>query len=80
MRKKTSTIIGLAIATILVAYISALTLSNQVFARGGHAGHSGLSGINHTKQFGITKPPKITLKRGLDSGHFPETINSQHQS
>jgi hypothetical protein len=33
--RKTSTIIGLTIATILTAYLSALTLSNQVFARGG---------------------------------------------
>jgi hypothetical protein len=32
MRKKTSATIGLAIATILRAYISALTLSNQAFA------------------------------------------------
>jgi hypothetical protein len=31
--KKTSTIIGLAILTILTAYISALTLSNQAFAQ-----------------------------------------------
>jgi len=33
MYKKTSTIMGLAIATILIAYISALTLSNQAFAQ-----------------------------------------------
>ena len=33
MRKKTSTIIGLAIATILTAYVSALTFSNQAFAQ-----------------------------------------------
>ena len=33
MRKKTSTIIGLAIATILTAYVSALTMSNQAFAQ-----------------------------------------------
>ena len=33
MLKKTSTIIALAIATILTAYILALTLSNQVFAQ-----------------------------------------------
>jgi hypothetical protein len=32
MCKKTSTIIGLTIATILTAYISALTMSNQAFA------------------------------------------------
>jgi hypothetical protein len=32
MRKKTSTVIGLTIATILTAYISALTMSNQAFA------------------------------------------------
>ena len=25
------------------------------------------SGVNHTKQFGLVKPPTITLKRGLDS-------------
>jgi hypothetical protein len=31
--RKISTIIGLAIATILTAYISALTLSNQAFAQ-----------------------------------------------
>ena len=35
MRKKTSTIIGLAIATILTAYISTLTMSNQAFAQSG---------------------------------------------
>jgi hypothetical protein len=33
MRKKTSTVIGLAIATILIAYTTALTLSNQAFAQ-----------------------------------------------
>jgi hypothetical protein len=33
MRKKTSTIIGIAIATILIGYISALTISNQAFAQ-----------------------------------------------
>jgi hypothetical protein len=33
MHKKTPTIIGLAIATILTAYISALTTSNQAFAQ-----------------------------------------------
>jgi len=32
MRKITSTIIGLTKATILTAYMSALTLSNQAFA------------------------------------------------
>jgi hypothetical protein len=38
MHKKTSTVIGLAIATILTAYISALTVSNQAFARGINSG------------------------------------------
>jgi len=33
MRKETSKIIALAIATVLTAYISALTLSNQAFAQ-----------------------------------------------
>jgi hypothetical protein len=33
MYKKTSTVIGLAIATILTAYVSTLTLSNQAFAQ-----------------------------------------------
>jgi hypothetical protein len=33
MRKKTSTIIGLTIATILTAYILSLSLSNQAFAQ-----------------------------------------------
>jgi hypothetical protein len=33
MRKKTSIAIGLVIATILIAYISAITLSNQAFAQ-----------------------------------------------
>jgi hypothetical protein len=33
MHKKTPTIIGLAIATILTAYISALTTSNEAFAQ-----------------------------------------------
>lgn len=28
---------------------------------------TGREGIQHTKQFGKTKPPQITLKRGLDS-------------
>ncbi len=27
----------------------------------------GTGAVNHTKQFGITKPPSVTLKRGLDS-------------
>jgi hypothetical protein len=33
MLKKTSATIGLAIATILIAYIAALTFSNQAFAQ-----------------------------------------------
>jgi hypothetical protein len=33
MYKKMSTVIGLAVATILTAYISALPLSNQAFAQ-----------------------------------------------
>jgi hypothetical protein len=57
MRKKT--IIGLAIATILTAYMSVLTLSNQAFAQSGmqifvkgfppniYSGHSGLSSVGH---------------------------------
>jgi hypothetical protein len=35
MRKKTSMVIGIAIATILTTYISAVTLSNQAFAQPG---------------------------------------------
>jgi hypothetical protein len=57
MRKKT--IIGLVIATILTAYISALTMSNQAFAQSGmqifvkgfppniYSGHNGLSSVGH---------------------------------
>jgi mannose/fructose/N-acetylgalactosamine-specific phosphotransferase system component IIC len=54
MRKKT--IIGLAIATILTAYMSVLTLSNQAFAQSGMQifvkgfppnGHNGLSSVGH---------------------------------
>jgi phage tail-like protein len=33
-------------------------------------------GINHTKQFGKTKPPEVTLKRGFDSDL---TLWSWHQ-
>jgi hypothetical protein len=39
MHRKTSTIIGIAIATILTAYISALTMSNQAFAQPGGIGN-----------------------------------------
>jgi hypothetical protein len=35
MHKKTSAIVGLAVATILTAYISTLTLSNQALAQPG---------------------------------------------
>lgn len=28
---------------------------------------TGTSGITHTKQYGKTKPPQVTLKRGLDT-------------
>jgi hypothetical protein len=41
MYKKTSTIIGLAIATILTAYISALSMSNQTFAQQDEKGNIG---------------------------------------
>jgi hypothetical protein len=41
MRKKTSTIMALVIATILTAYISALTLSNHAFAQPGQIPISG---------------------------------------
>jgi hypothetical protein len=44
MRKKTPTTVGLAIATILTAYISGLTLSNQTFAQV----HIGMHGLNIT--------------------------------
>jgi len=57
MCKKTSITIGMAIAIILTAYISALTPSNQVFAQaGGHGGwligHSGLLGQTNVKVLG----------------------------
>jgi hypothetical protein len=48
MHKKTSTIIGLAIATILTA--SALTMSNQAFAQ-----QSGMS--SHAEGFSALPPP-----------------------
>ncbi|WP_042415227.1 phage tail protein [Streptacidiphilus anmyonensis] len=28
---------------------------------------AGIGGVNHAKQFGLTKPPTVTLKRGLDN-------------
>ncbi len=61
MRKQTSIAIGMAIATILTTYMSAFILSNQAFAVTGTS-----PGIHHTKQFGMTKPPKVTLKKGLE--------------
>jgi hypothetical protein len=50
MRKKTSTVIGLAIATILTTFISALTMSNQAFAQA-----SGIS--SHAEGFSALPPP-----------------------
>jgi phage tail-like protein len=38
---------------------------------------TGTEGIVHTKQFGKTKPPVVTLKRGLDSDSY---IWSWHQA
>ena len=59
MLKKTSTIIALAIATILTAYILALTLSNQVFAQSAsnssHVGHP-VTAPNSGKTFAGDKP------------------------
>ncbi|HYA82660.1 MAG TPA: hypothetical protein VEH06_04320 [Candidatus Bathyarchaeia archaeon] len=58
------TIIGLAIATILTAYMSVLTLSNQAFAQSGmqifvkgfppniYSGHNGLSSVGHPSLLG----------------------------
>jgi hypothetical protein len=42
MRKITSTIIGIAIATILTTYLTALTLSNLAFAQ--RDGYGGIQG------------------------------------
>jgi hypothetical protein len=83
MRKKTSTIIGLAIATILTAYISALTMPNQAFAQGqggagGHGGwlygHSGLlggigTGINAIIKFKQHKENPIMIGSGIGILH-----------
>jgi hypothetical protein len=44
MRKKTSTIIGLAIATILTAYISAVITPNQALAIGGSPAYAATLG------------------------------------
>jgi hypothetical protein len=40
MRKETSTIMALVVATILTAYVSALTMSNQAFAQHSSAEHT----------------------------------------
>jgi hypothetical protein len=65
MRKKTSTAIGLAVATILTAYISALTLSNQAFAALARNVPPVVSAhvqqiLAFLKDRGIDKPPRQT--------------------
>ncbi len=64
MRKKTSTIIGLTITTILIAYISTLTLSNQAFAQRSTDG-------NHQLGISINIVPTDNLGQpASNSGHI----------
>jgi hypothetical protein len=81
MRKQIT--MGLAVATILAAYISALTMSNQAFAQGqggagGHGGwlygHSGLlgglgTGINAIIKFKQHKENPIMIGSGIGVLH-----------
>jgi hypothetical protein len=78
MRKKTSTIVGLAIATILTAYISGLTLSNQVSAQaGGHGGwlygHSSQLGQTNVKVLGQELTQGIKAQVGKVLGVQPQS-------
>ena len=53
MRKETSKILGLAIATVLTAYISALSFSHQAFAQPGRwIVDTGVLGHIHQTQHG----------------------------
>jgi FtsH-binding integral membrane protein len=73
MYNKTS--IGLAIATILTAYMSVLTLSNQAFAQSGmqifakgfppniYSGHDSLSSIFHGMGFGVAAIVKFKANK-----------------
>jgi hypothetical protein len=61
MRKKT---MGLTIATILIAYISALTLSNQAFAQTGAGGHGGWL-VGHSGLLGQAKGLGQEITQGI---------------
>jgi hypothetical protein len=59
MHKKTPTIIGLAIATILTAYISALAMSNEAFAQSSqHQAFPSLNPAVHNNA-AITSPTHV---------------------
>ena len=84
MHKITSTIIGIAIATILTAYNSALTMSNQVFAQpgqippGGGGNGGGINVPNGSVSSGMLlgQPASNSGRLGEDITHSPFSAQS----
>ena len=81
MNKKMSLIVASTIATILTAYVSGLTFSNQAFAQAGGHGHSGLLGQTNVKVLGgnawvIKGPGHPGLGYHWDPGHLGDVCLS----